>query len=63
MVPLHVIAFGEDVQAPPQDGVELAEMAGAGELHHFDGMGHCSIYGHTHDILNPFIKSLVERHL
>jgi thioesterase CepJ len=63
MVPMHVIAFTEDVQAPPQDGQELAEMAGAGEFHLFEGMGHCSIYGHTHDVLNPFIKSLVERHL
>jgi hypothetical protein len=26
-------------------------------------MGHCSIYGHTHDVLNPFIKELVERYL
>ena len=22
-------------------------------------MGHCSIYGHTQDILNPFIRELV----
>lgn len=63
MVPMHVISFAEDVQAPPQDGKELAELAGAGEFHLFEGMGHCSIYGHTHDILNPFIKELVERHL
>jgi hypothetical protein len=26
-------------------------------------MGHGSIYGHTHDVLNPFIRELVERHL
>jgi len=26
-------------------------------------MGHCSIYGHTHDILNPFIRGLVERYV
>jgi hypothetical protein len=32
------------------------------ELHLFEGMGHCSIYGHTHDVLNPFIKELIERH-
>lgn len=62
-VPMHVISFTEDVQAPPQDGEELAEMAGAGEFHLFQEMGHCSIYGHAHDILNPFIRTLVERHL
>ena len=26
-VPMHVIAFSEDVQAPPQDGLEVAELA------------------------------------
>jgi pimeloyl-ACP methyl ester carboxylesterase len=62
-VPLHVVAFQEDVQAPPQDGKEVAELAPTGEYHLFEGMGHCSIYGHTQDILNPFLKELVERYL
>ena len=61
-VPMHVIAFEEDVQAPPQDGKEVAELAPNGEYHLFAGMGHCSIYGHTHDELNPFIKELVQRY-
>jgi pimeloyl-ACP methyl ester carboxylesterase len=60
---MHVIAFSEDVQAPPQDGREVADVAPAAEYHEFEGMGHCSIYGHTHDILNPFIRDLVRRHL
>ena len=60
---MHVISFSEDVQAPPQDGREVAELAGAGEYHEFGGMGHCSIYGHTHEVLNPFIRDLVRRHL
>jgi pimeloyl-ACP methyl ester carboxylesterase len=62
-VPLHVVAFDQDVQAPPEDGREVADLASNAEYHLFDGMGHCSIYGHTHEILNPFIKSLVERYL
>jgi len=62
-VPLHVIAFEEDVQAPPQDGEEVADLAPNAEYHLFKGMGHCSIYGHTHDILNPYIRELVERYL
>jgi pimeloyl-ACP methyl ester carboxylesterase len=61
-VPMHVIAFDEDVQAVPQDGEEVAELAPNAQFHLFKGMGHCSIYGHTHDILNPFIKDLVEQH-
>jgi pimeloyl-ACP methyl ester carboxylesterase len=62
-VPMHVIAFDQDVQAVPQDGEEVAALAANAEFHLFEGMGHCSIYGHTHDVLNPFIKGLVERYL
>ena len=61
-VPMHVLAFAEDVQAPPQDGEELASMVPTAEYHLFDGMGHGSWYGHTHETLNPFIKGLLERH-
>jgi pimeloyl-ACP methyl ester carboxylesterase len=62
-VPMHVIAFEQDVQAVPQDGREVADLAGNGHYHEFAGMGHCSIYGHTQDILNPFIEGLIERYL
>ena len=62
-VPLHVIAFDQDVQAVPQDGEEVAALCPAAEYHLFEGMGHCSIYGHTHDVLNPFIRELIERYL
>ena len=55
-VPLHVIAFDQDVQAPPEDGKEVVDLCPRAEYHLFEGMGHCSIYGHTHDVLNPFIK-------
>jgi pimeloyl-ACP methyl ester carboxylesterase len=62
-VPMHVIAFTEDVQAPPQDGKDVADLAPLGEYHLFEGMGHCSIYGHTHDVLNPFIEGLIRRYV
>jgi pimeloyl-ACP methyl ester carboxylesterase len=62
-VPMHVIAFEEDVQAPPQDGKEVADLCPTAEYHLFPGMGHCSIFGHTHDVLNPFIKGIVARYL
>lgn len=61
-VPMHVIAFEQDVQAVPQDNQEVAELAGNAEYHEFAGMGHCSIYGHTQDILNPFIEGLIDRY-
>jgi pimeloyl-ACP methyl ester carboxylesterase len=62
-VPMHVLAFTEDVQAPPQDAEELVEITPTAELHLFEGMGHGSIYGHTHDVLNPFIRELIDRYL
>jgi hypothetical protein len=40
----------------------VAALCPAAEYHLFEGMGHCSIYGQTHDILNPFIRGLVERY-
>ena len=58
-VPMHVIAFDQDVQAVPQDGEEVAALTPGAKFHLFEGMGHCSIYGHTQDIMNPFIRDLV----
>ena len=60
-VPLHVIAFTEDVEAPPQDAKVVADIAPRAEYHLFEGMGHGSIYGHAHETLNPFIRQLIER--
>lgn len=62
-VPLHVLAFTEDIEAPPQDAKMVADLAPNAEYHLFEGMGHGSIYGHTHEVLNPFIKELVLRYL
>ena len=62
-VPLHVIAFAEDVEAPPQDGEEVARLVPGAELHLMEGMGHGSWYGHAHDTLNPFIERLIRRYL
>ncbi len=62
-VPLHVIAFSEDVQTPPSRGKQVAEAAQNGHFHLFEGMGHVSIYEHKHDVLNPFIKKIVDRYL
>ena len=47
-VPVHVLAFAEDVQAPPQDGEEVASLVPGAKLHRMEGMGHCSRYGNAH---------------
>ncbi|MEX2648524.1 MAG: alpha/beta hydrolase [Alphaproteobacteria bacterium] len=62
-VPVHVIAFAEDVQAPPQDGEEMARLIPGATFDLLEGMGHASWFGHAHDRLNPFIESLLRRHL
>jgi pimeloyl-ACP methyl ester carboxylesterase len=58
-VPLHVLSFAEDVEAPPQYGREVADLVPGATYHEFDGMGHGSIWGHSHDILNPYIRELL----
>ena len=60
-VPFHIIAFTEDVQAPPQDGEEMAAMMPNAEYHLLEGMGHGSWYGHAHDRINPYIAGLIDR--
>jgi pimeloyl-ACP methyl ester carboxylesterase len=59
-VPVHVIAFTEDVQAPPQDGRELADMIPTATFHLLEEMGHASWFGHRPDEVNALIRSLLE---
>jgi pimeloyl-ACP methyl ester carboxylesterase len=60
-VPFHVIAFAEDVQAPPQDGEELASLIPGAVFHLLEGMGHGSWYGHAHESINSLIEVLIGR--
>jgi pimeloyl-ACP methyl ester carboxylesterase len=62
-VPVHVLAFAEDVEAPPQDGEEVARLIPGAELHLMEGMGHGSWYGHAHDTLNPHIEAIIRRYI
>jgi thioesterase CepJ len=61
--PVHVISFAEDIQAPPQDGEELARLIPDAEYHLLEGMGHGSWYGHAQDELNPYIDRIVRRYV
>ena len=58
--PLHIFAFEQDVQAPPQFGRKCRDHAHC-DAHEFAGMGHCSIYGHRHETLNAEIRKIVDR--
>lgn len=45
VVPLHVVGFGQDVQAPPYYGRLVAELAPTGVFHLLEGHGHGSLWG------------------
>lgn len=62
-VPVHVVAFSEDIQAPPQDGEELARMIPSAEFHMLEGMGHGSWYGHAHNEINAYLEAILRRYL
>ncbi|PZR00229.1 MAG: hypothetical protein DI533_06465 [Cereibacter sphaeroides] len=62
-VPVHVVSFAEDIEAPPQDGEELARLIPGAEFHLMEGMGHGSWYGHAHDTLNPYLEGILRRYV
>ena len=62
-VPIHVIGFSQDMQAPPQLGRRAAELAGNGRFTLLDGLGHLSLAGHRPEIVNDCIRGILESHL
>ena len=60
-VPLHVIAFSQDMQCPSRLGRRVAELAPRGEFHLLDGLGHCSAFGHRPEMVNECIAGIVEQ--
>ena len=61
-VPMHVIGFGQDMQAPPQLGRRAAELAGNGHFHLLEGLAHLSLCGHRHEVVNAKIREIIESH-
>jgi pimeloyl-ACP methyl ester carboxylesterase len=58
-VPIHVVGFGEDMQAPPSYGKRVAELARNGVYHHLEGLGHCSLFGHDPNRVNGKIREII----
>lgn len=56
---VHVLSFEQDVEAPPQDGQELASLIPNATFNIIQGAGHCSWYGHLHETINTRILDLV----
>lgn len=59
-VPIHVIGFSQDMQAPPSLGRKAAELAANGHFHLLEGLGHLSLVGHRPEVVNNRIRSIIE---
>ena len=59
-VPVHAVAFSEDVQTPPQRVQEVAELAADGHFHLLQGLGHGSAFGHRPDVVNACVRGIVD---
>jgi pimeloyl-ACP methyl ester carboxylesterase len=61
-VPLHAIAFSQDVQTSPQRVREVAALAPTGQYHELEHCGHGSAFGHRPDEVNALLGSILDRH-
>jgi pimeloyl-ACP methyl ester carboxylesterase len=59
-VPVHAVAFGEDVQTPPARVREVAELAADGHFHLLEGLGHGSAFGHRPDAVNACVRRILD---
>ncbi len=50
-------------QAPRPYGREVAERAGDGHCHFFEGLGHLSLEGHRHNEVNAKLAEVFRRYL
>lgn len=62
-VPIHAVAFSQDVQTPPQRVREVAELAADGHFHLLEGLGHGSAFGHRPETVNACIRAIIEGEL
>ncbi|MFO1061072.1 MAG: alpha/beta hydrolase [Dongiaceae bacterium] len=58
-VPLHVVGFSQDMQAPPSLGRAAADLAPDGHFHLLDGLGHLSLAGHRPGPVNDLIRRIL----
>lgn len=58
-VPIHAVAFSEDVQTPPALVRKVAEAAMNGRYHELPGLGHVSLNRHDPDSVNACLAAIV----
>jgi pimeloyl-ACP methyl ester carboxylesterase len=59
-VPIHAVAYSQDVQTPPRRVREVAELAQRGHFHLLEGLGHGSAFGHRPDEVNACFQRILE---
>jgi pimeloyl-ACP methyl ester carboxylesterase len=59
-VPIHAVAFSEDVQTPPKRVREVADLAADGTFHLLQGLGHGSAFGHRPDEVNACVRGILD---
>lgn len=62
-VPIHVIAFSEDVQTPPAMCQVVSDLAPRGVLHEIPGLGHVSVARHRPDIVAAKLREIISEEL
>ena len=58
-VPIHVIGFSEDCQCPAPMGRRAAALAGNGQFHMLQGLGHVSCEVHNPEVVNQKIREIL----
>ena len=59
-VPIHAIAFSEDVQTPPAMVRKVADLAQNGSFHEIPELGHVSVARHRSDIVNAAVARIIQ---
>ncbi len=59
-VPMHVIAFSEDVQTAPSMCRVVSDLAPKGVFHEIPGLGHVSMTRHRPDVVAAKLREIIE---
>jgi len=59
-VPMHAIAFSEDIQTPPAMVKVVADCAMNGHYHELPGLGHVSVTRHRPDVVNDLLADIMK---
>ena len=58
-MPIHAVAFSEDVQTPPAMVRVVADCAQHGRFHELPGLGHVSVARHRPEAVNRLLDEIL----